>query len=48
MNCSLSRLLVNYWQKKVVVNITNMTFENKSIVINCRLKIPTDKSEIIE
>lgn len=34
--------------EKSVINITNMTFENKSIVINFSLKIPTDQSEIIE
>ncbi len=34
--------------EKSVVNITNVSCENKSIVINFSLKIPTDQSEIIE
>lgn len=33
---------------KSVVNVTNMTFENKSIVINFSLRIPTSNDEDFE
>ncbi|MBL1208542.1 hypothetical protein [Geminocystis sp. GBBB08] len=39
---SISELLA----EKSVVNITNVSCENKSIVINFSLKIPTDNSDI--